>query len=159
MSRQSQEFVAALESLLRTLFTVQRDAFRFRETTPLQLHVLMTLKKEHGLTMSALARHLGVRPQTVTHLVDSLQRGGWVDRTPSATDRRSHLVRVTSKGAAMLLRTEEALRRRLDRIMDRVPPASLRAATAVLRTAEESYRETATPRTRRRIPGRVRRAA
>ncbi len=38
--------------------------------------------------------------QTAGHLVDQLQRAGYVERVPDPTDRRARLVRLTGKARA-----------------------------------------------------------
>ena len=48
------------------------------------------LINRHGpLSPSALARHAGLHPATITGILDRLQRGGWVVRERDPTDRRA----------------------------------------------------------------------
>ncbi|SEG79824.1 DNA-binding transcriptional regulator, MarR family [Actinacidiphila yanglinensis] len=43
---------------------------------------------------TALARRAGLHPATLTGVLDRLERGGWVIRTPNPSDRRAILVQV-----------------------------------------------------------------
>lgn len=49
---------------------------------------------------TALARRAGMHPATLTGVLDRLERGGWVVRTPNPTDRRSILVKVVQEKEA-----------------------------------------------------------
>jgi DNA-binding MarR family transcriptional regulator len=55
-----------------------------------------------AMTMSELSRHLMVTNGNLTSLVDRLARERLVTRTPSATDRRTTLVTLTTSGKASL---------------------------------------------------------
>lgn len=46
---------------------------------------------------TALARRAGLHPATLTGVLDRLERGGWVVRTPHPADRRSVLVRAVEE--------------------------------------------------------------
>jgi DNA-binding MarR family transcriptional regulator len=54
-----------------------------------------------GITVSALAERARVRKQTMTQAVEQLERAGYVERRPNPRDRRSRLVFLTERGAAV----------------------------------------------------------
>jgi DNA-binding MarR family transcriptional regulator len=54
-----------------------------------------------GITVSELAELAQVRKQTMTQAVDQLERTGYVERCPNPLDRRSRLVILTERGAAV----------------------------------------------------------
>ncbi|MEZ0069827.1 DNA-binding MarR family transcriptional regulator [Streptacidiphilus sp. MAP12-20] len=64
--------------------------------------VLEVLSRRSPMQQSALADALGHAPRSVTQSVEALEREGLVERTPSAEDRRSKLVTLTTEGAAAL---------------------------------------------------------
>lgn len=65
---------------------------------------LQALGGRHGRAApSELAADLGMPPNSVTGRLDSLERRGFVRRTPSATDRRRVLVELTEEGRAAWL--------------------------------------------------------
>lgn len=55
-----------------------------------------------GLTIGDLAARLEVGSATAGQLVDRMVRGGWVERSPSSSDRRSQIVVSTRKTQEIL---------------------------------------------------------
>ena len=65
--------------------------------------LVLGLLRDHGpMTPSELGDGLIVTRATVTGLLDSLERRGYVRRVPHATDRRSLVVELTAEGIATL---------------------------------------------------------
>jgi DNA-binding MarR family transcriptional regulator len=63
--------------------------------------LVLGLLRDHGpMTPSELGERLIVTRATVTGLLDSLERRGYVRRSPHATDRRSLVVELTPAGAS-----------------------------------------------------------
>jgi DNA-binding MarR family transcriptional regulator len=54
-----------------------------------------------GITVTELADLARVRKQTMAQAVDQLERMGYVERRPNPRDRRSRLVFLTERGAAV----------------------------------------------------------
>ena len=54
-----------------------------------------------GISVSALAELASVRKQTMAEAVEQLERLGYVERRPNPADRRSRLVFLTDRGAAV----------------------------------------------------------
>ncbi|MDQ6829713.1 MAG: MarR family transcriptional regulator [Gemmatimonadota bacterium] len=74
----------------------------FATTLP-RFDVLAQLDQtERGMTMSELSRRLMVSNGNVTGLTERLVRERLVSRTPSPTDRRTQLVRITPAGRRAL---------------------------------------------------------
>ena len=59
-------------------------------------------QEDEQLTMGALAEQLGLTTGGVTRLVDRVEAAGYVERVPSATDRRVQYVALTDAGKAKL---------------------------------------------------------
>ncbi|MCF6743191.1 MarR family transcriptional regulator [Blastococcus sp. KM273128] len=53
-----------------------------------------------GTRLTELAEAAQVTKQTASHLVDQLERTGYVRRTPDPTDARARLVRLAERGTA-----------------------------------------------------------
>lgn len=64
-----------------------------------QMHTLEILGTDGDLRMTELAGRMGITTGSLTVLVDRLERGGYVVRTPHETDRRSIRVSLTAEGA------------------------------------------------------------
>lgn len=62
--------------------------------------VLGLLRDGGSMAPSELGERLIVTRATVTGVVDSLERGGFVRRSPNPADRRSVLVEITPRGLA-----------------------------------------------------------
>jgi DNA-binding MarR family transcriptional regulator len=61
----------------------------------------MTLDRESGRTMGALAQQWECDPANATWVIDRLERLGYAARRPSPTDRRAKLVVLTPQGATV----------------------------------------------------------
>jgi DNA-binding MarR family transcriptional regulator len=82
-----------------------------------------------GTRATDLAQRVGVTKQTIVHLVDELERRGYLERVPDANDGRAKMVRMTSRGWEVHeLATElvEELDRRWAMRMGRVRYSQLR---------------------------------
>jgi len=61
----------------------------------------LDLVSRHGpIGPTALSKRAGMHPATLTGVLDRLERGGWVVRTPNPTDRRSILVKIVKEKEA-----------------------------------------------------------
>jgi DNA-binding MarR family transcriptional regulator len=71
----------------------------FDDTTMAQGRVFARIG-ENGTRLTELAEMAQVTKQTAAFLVDRLERGGYVERTPDPTDARARLVRIAERGRA-----------------------------------------------------------
>lgn len=62
--------------------------------------VLLTFSRQGSLPMRVMGERLQLHPTSVTNIVDRLESGGLVARTPHPTDRRTTLVEITDDGRA-----------------------------------------------------------
>lgn len=72
--------------------------------TPVKLNYLMVAKHiggKEGLSQREIGKRLLIDPGNVTHVLDDLERRGWVIRD-AGPDRRSHRIRITPKGSRLL---------------------------------------------------------
>ena len=113
----------------------QRGLFRDWKLTPIQFFVLRWIKKDDEANMSTLAGHLGVRPQTVTPIVDALEKAGWLRRVRSLSDRRQSRLQLTPKGSRLLESVRASFFEKLGRALDEAPSAALQTSTEVLTIA------------------------
>jgi DNA-binding MarR family transcriptional regulator len=80
-----------------------------------ELKAIDHIQAEGELTPSELVERLSLSSGAVTAVIDRLERGGWVDRSPHPSDRRSIVVRMSGQsieaGARIYLPYSEALLR------------------------------------------------
>lgn len=111
MARSKRETADKLHSaaihLLRTLRTADAET----EVSPARLSALSVLVFGGDCSLTQLAEAEGVRPPTMTRLIQALEADGLVERTADAADRRATVLRATRRGRALL---EKARQRRID---------------------------------------------
>ena len=80
------------------------------DITPGQFGVLTVINSNPGLSQTQLGNALGIDRSTVVTVIDRLESRDLVMRAPSPTDRRSHALRLSARGAALLAELEEMVR-------------------------------------------------
>jgi DNA-binding MarR family transcriptional regulator len=86
---------------------------------------------------TALSKRAGMHPATLTGVLDRLERGGWVVRTPNPTDRRSILVKVVQEKEAEVAFMFSGLDTAMDGVCAEYEDADLMMiADFLLRTAK-----------------------
>ena len=99
------DLARSVEDLDRLRVVLIRIARRIRsraqgDFSPSQLAVLGTVINHQPITNGRIAEIEHVRPPTTTRIVDTLERAGFVERTPDPDDRRCIRVTVTPEGHA-----------------------------------------------------------
>ena len=135
------ETAATLASELRVLMARLKRRLREQadagDLTPSQAAVLRRLERDGPLTVSALARAEGVRPQSMGAVVAVLQAADLVVGAPDPADGRQTLLSVTPACrdwiAAGRSARQDWLLRVIDRELSPEEQARLAAAVALLR--------------------------
>jgi len=86
--------------------------------TPVKLNYLMIVKhigREEGLSQREIARRLLIDAGNVTHVLDALEKKGWVVRD-AGPDRRSHRIKITEKGSKLLSEVWPIYKRAVSRL-------------------------------------------
>ena len=110
--------------------------------TPARLSALSAVVFAGPLTLGELAAAEGVRPPTMTRVVQALEEAGLVLKDWSATDdRRTVSISATQRGARLLRAARERRIGSLARRLDRLAPAEVellhRAADLLERALED----------------------
>lgn len=87
-----------------------------RQLSPTQAQVLFTITAD-GISMSDLARRLGLDPSTMSRIVAMMVARGWLEQTRSDADRRVTLVALSADGAELSRQLEHDLEQRLETIL------------------------------------------
>src|SRR5688500_2873232 len=112
----------------------------FDDITPAQARIAARIGPR-GTRLTDLAEQALVTKQTAGHLVDQLERAGYVRRVPDPTDARARLVQMAERGEAVV-----ALARRVEAEVEAEWTAYLGAkAAGQLRAALERLREITDP--------------
>ena len=97
--------VTVLDRLLEISELFQKDMARAFDGTPLtasRIRLLWELQLSGPSTQHALATRLGVSPRNITGLVDALEAGGYVARSPHPSDRRATIVSLAASARRMM---------------------------------------------------------
>ncbi|SHL80790.1 MarR family winged helix-turn-helix transcriptional regulator [Streptomyces yunnanensis] len=70
-------------------------------------HAVLCAVAELGpVSQAELGRTVGIDPKDMVAIVNDLQKGGLVTRTPDAKDRRKNAIEISAEGKRRLRRTE-----------------------------------------------------
>jgi DNA-binding MarR family transcriptional regulator len=112
----------------------------FDDLTPAQSRIAARIGRR-GTRLTDLAAQALVTKQTAGHLVDQLERAGYVRRVPDPTDARARLVQMAERGQAVV-----ALARKVEAEVEAEWTARLGdEAAEQLRAALERLREITDP--------------
>lgn len=134
------EFLSPLHKASRQL-TVYLEA-RTGElgVSPLEGHILTYLRKYAPAPVGELVRVFGLKPSTLTSLLDRLERAGLVRRELNPADRRSLLVHLTDRGRDLSARLNRQLQKLEDEIRARLRRPELKGFRAVMAAVEDVTR-------------------
>ena len=103
-----------------------------------QLQALQVLAAgPHPVTPSRLAEALALETQTVTGLVDRMERRGWVERVRDLADRREIRLQLTDAGQSVLVEASAATDPALAQLFAGLTPAELGLLSRLLGRAYE----------------------
>lgn len=105
-----------LQAVLR-LARQMRHAAQDGELTGSALALLASLHRDGAMSAVELARHEGLQPQSLSRLLARLDALGLLERSIDPADARRHVIAITAKGTAALMR--QMVRRR-DWLADRM---------------------------------------
>ncbi|WP_022894701.1 MarR family winged helix-turn-helix transcriptional regulator [Agromyces subbeticus] len=97
--------ITVLDRLLEVSELFQKDMARAFDGTPLtpsRTRLLWELAATGPSTQHALATRLEVSPRNITGLVDALEAGGYVTRSPHPSDRRAIIVSLAASAHEMM---------------------------------------------------------
>lgn len=96
------------------------ETFGEMEITAAQYAILMVVRHNPGCRTSTAGSLLGITPNNLVPLLDSLTARGYIRRTLSTTDRRVRHLRLTPRGqelCAALVARHEAIQAKLEERM------------------------------------------
>lgn len=120
------------------------DSGRAGESRPRDFLVLAMLDAQGGHSQQSLAERLGINRTIMVHLVERLERDGYVERVRNPDNRRSYLLSLTDAGRHALAEMRPAVEAR-DRRLTAVLSSAERDRLNDLLRALLPERERATP--------------
>jgi len=96
------DLAAQLRTILSRLKRRLREQGGREDLTPSQISVLLRLERDGAATVSGLARAEGMRPQSMSSIVTSLQDAGLVSGIPDRNDGRKTLMSLSKKCEKLL---------------------------------------------------------
>lgn len=136
MCKHRSDPISELDELLDLLITkVVRDVMGVLsgKLNASQFAVLKFLRQKGPSTATGIAEMLQVTPGGATVLTDRLVDGGLVERTRDSDDRRVVWIGLTDKGRELSLELERLKRSMVERYVEGLKGAELRALNAVIR--------------------------
>ena len=107
--------------------------------------VLVHLDRETGTRPSALAKHLGVAPSTLSATIGRLEKLGYLSSQPAEKDKRQREIRLTARGAEAIAATSVLNESRVRKLMNKLTRDERKAAVlglALLARAAREIKET-----------------
>jgi DNA-binding MarR family transcriptional regulator len=140
ISRPNEREHEAVLNIYHTAAQIRKAATVFLQKydlTDVQFNVMMLLHYQgeaEGLTQVELSRMMLVNRANVTALVDRMEKNGLVARNADPHDRRSHVIRMTKRGLALLEKVDPAY---MQMVKETVSPLSLKEVDQMIGMLEK----------------------
>ncbi|GED30975.1 MarR family transcriptional regulator [Brevibacillus centrosporus] len=119
---------AAMNKMQREITIEMQKQFGGDLTRP-QFYLLTLISEEQPCKITQLAQKLGVRPSTISTMINRLVDGGFVSRVYGQNDRRNVLVSITDRGKSVLTKDIENYGKVLEKIIGALEPNELETFT------------------------------
>jgi len=103
--------------------------------------VLLDSSENGSMRSSELAEHASVSRATITGLLDTLEKAGFVERNPDPRDRRASCVKITSKGGALLRKVQPLLIRWTEGILSALSVREQGQLVNLLQKTQKAFSE------------------
>lgn len=113
--------------------------------TDVQFNLMMLLQHqggpEGGLSQARLSRMMLVNRANITMLIDRMEKANLVVRTPSSSDRRYNIIKLTARGKKLLAQAEPLYIKEVKRIMATLKEAEQKSMVAMLEKVRNNVAE------------------
>jgi DNA-binding MarR family transcriptional regulator len=121
VKRWVREMDEVLSSLTLAFLQLERSGKCCHGVTLSQCHAMDLLAKKGKLTMNELSRQMGLAKSTMTRIVNTMVREGWIEQVKDPSDRRLVNVQLTQKGKRMAERLGVSSQEYVQRILRHIP--------------------------------------
>ncbi|MBI2560165.1 MAG: MarR family transcriptional regulator [Planctomycetes bacterium] len=87
-----------MQEIIRGFHVLEKNASISCGITPSQWATLLAFNNTNALKMSELSERLSLATSTMTRMIDTLVKEGFIERKPDFADRRLVMVRLTKEG-------------------------------------------------------------
>ncbi len=108
-----------------------------------QWEVLFRIAAADGVTQKTLQSAMKVESGTLTGIVDTLLKKGWISRTPHPEDRRINVLRMTADGARRWREVPNPITQLRPQMMQGISPDDEAQAIRILQRAVSNLDEIA----------------
>ena len=131
-SAKPEEIESALRDILRMNYHLEGRGIAKLGITVGQCHLLFLIKERESMTMSELAAAIGVTTGAATGFISRLLGRKLVSRYHDTEDRRRVMVKLTSKGEAVMAEILKLKRKRLDGVLSVITAAEQQAFSEII---------------------------
>ncbi|MCW2365139.1 MarR family transcriptional regulator for hemolysin [Sphingobium sp. B7D2B] len=126
-------FTSRLREAMRMMRVMLEEELRAEGQTRALWEALLVIVLSGGhSTQKSLANRLRIEGATLVRLLDALEADGLIERVPGLEDRRSKMIKPTSKGLALAKRLVQRSDEVRARLLDGWTEADLHAGIAML---------------------------
>jgi DNA-binding MarR family transcriptional regulator len=133
LERDARALYEALGDLVRLYQFRDRNVICCNDVSVTQCYALQALSRGGTMTLGSLARELFLDKSTASRVVETLERKGYVARSPHPDDARALEIALTARGRGLHRRIEQSLVEEEKRLLAGLTPEVRAAATELIR--------------------------
>lgn len=140
----SKSFIPVLRELARAyqaFASYSAAHIRTLDLTPSQFDIIATLGNTEGMNFKELGERTLITKGTLTGVVERLQAKRLVQREVSSSDKRSQIVKLTDRGAAIFDQVFPAHLNHVDRVFSEISQNELDEMESVLKRLRHVFTE------------------
>lgn len=123
------EIIFQIRRLMQAGSMYTKELNKKYQVSAAQLNCLIALYENGPLSSSHIARHIFVKPSTVTGIIDRLEQKGLAKRTRSSPDRRVITIELTTEGYQLAENAPPPIQQK---VMDGLRSLSTQEAQSIL---------------------------
>lgn len=114
-----------VRKLVRMFQLFERDQIKYYGFTTTQCYTLLELAKVSHLTMNELSEKMNLNTSTMTRIIDTLSRDGYIERQKSKEDRRLVIVSLSPKGKESSKTLNDSVNAYYKKVIESIPTGKL----------------------------------
>ena len=103
---------------------------------------LIAIYEEEGTPVTKIAPRMGMEPNSLSRILKSMEKDGFIERVPNLTDKRSVLVKLTEKGQNMRKVSMRSVYRLNKALLEDLDPVKVKHFYEVINSVPKSTAKT-----------------